>query len=101
MRACVRRCRASPAGLFWWQAPYPPSSTFHPSIQVVPTSHLISPPYPHPHPLYHHHRQILRHAVIGMLPKNSLRHQVVKKLRVFPDEFHPYEAPLRGKKSVI
>ncbi len=45
--------------------------------------------------------QILRHAVIGMLPKNSLRHQVVKKLRVFPDEFHPYEAPLRGKKSII
>ena len=45
--------------------------------------------------------QILRHAVIGMLPKNSLRHQVVKKLRVFPDEFHPYEGPLRGKKSII
>lgn len=36
-----------------------------------------------------------------MLPKNSLRHQVVKKLRVFPDEFHPYDAALRGKKSII
>lgn len=47
------------------------------------------------------HNQILRHAVIGMLPKNSLRHQVVKKLRVFPDEFHPYDAALRGKKSII
>lgn len=36
-----------------------------------------------------------------MLPKNSLRHQVVKKLRVFPDGVHPYEGPLRGKKSII
>ena len=62
-----------------------------------------TPTHSRPHTTKNHTTppQILRHAVIGMLPKNSLRHQVVKKLRVFPDEFHPYEGPLRGKKSII
>ena len=45
--------------------------------------------------------QILRHAVIGMLPKNRLRKTILKKLRIFPDEFHIYEEQLQGKPSII
>jgi ribosomal protein L13 len=45
--------------------------------------------------------QILRHAVLGMLPKNSLRNQLIKKLRVFPDEYHIYEKQLQGKTSLV
>jgi ribosomal protein L13 len=36
-----------------------------------------------------------------MLPKNNLRHQLVKKLRIFPDEVHIYEEQLAGKESII
>lgn len=45
--------------------------------------------------------EILRHAVLGMLPKNSLRHQVIKKLRVFPEKYHIYEDQLRGKQPLM
>lgn len=45
--------------------------------------------------------QVLRHAVLGMLPKNSLRNVLIKKLRVFPDEFHIYDKQLAGKKSIV
>ncbi|KAK9810050.1 hypothetical protein WJX72_004007 [[Myrmecia] bisecta] len=34
---------------------------------------------------------ILRRAVYGMLPKNNLRKERARKLRLFPDEWHPYE----------
>lgn len=45
--------------------------------------------------------QVLRHAIIGMLPKNSLRNKFIKKLRVFPDEAHIYQKQLEGKESLI
>ena len=45
--------------------------------------------------------EILRHAVLGMLPKNSLRNEAIKKLRVFPDKYHIYEKQLRGKNSLL
>jgi large subunit ribosomal protein L13 len=34
--------------------------------------------------------EIIRHAVSGMLPKNKLRDQWLKRLYVFADEKHPY-----------
>lgn len=45
--------------------------------------------------------EILRHAVLGMLPKNSLRNEAIKKLRVFPDKYHIYEKQLKGKKNLL
>lgn len=45
--------------------------------------------------------EILRHAVLGMLPKNSLRNEAIKKLRVFPDKYHLYEKELKGKKDLL
>lgn len=35
-------------------------------------------------------QEVIRHAVWGMLPKNKLGRQMVKRLRVFPGEQHPY-----------
>lgn len=35
------------------------------------------------------------HAVSGMLPKNKLRDQMLKRLYVFNDETHPYEDKLK------
>ncbi|KAK9837291.1 hypothetical protein WJX81_003791 [Elliptochloris bilobata] len=34
--------------------------------------------------------EILRRAVYGMLPKNNLRKERARKLRIFPDEEHPF-----------
>lgn len=34
--------------------------------------------------------EIIRHAVSGMLPKNRLREQMLKRLFVFKGEEHPY-----------
>lgn len=34
--------------------------------------------------------EIIRHAVSGMLPKNKLRAQMLKRLYVFKDATHPY-----------
>ena len=34
--------------------------------------------------------EIIRHAVSGMLPKNKLRAQMLKRLYVFADQNHPY-----------
>ena len=36
--------------------------------------------------------EILRHAVRGMLPKNSLGRQLLKKLKVYAGEEHPHQA---------
>ena len=36
--------------------------------------------------------EVLRKAVKGMLPKNSLGRNMLKKLRVYPNDFHPHEA---------
>ena len=35
---------------------------------------------------------ILRHAVAGMLPKNALGRQMLRKLKVYPGAEHPHEA---------
>lgn len=35
--------------------------------------------------------ELVRHAVIGMLPKNRLARQMIKKLYVFPGSDHPYQ----------
>jgi len=35
--------------------------------------------------------KIIRQAVLGMLPKNKLRAQMIKRLYVFADEENPYE----------
>lgn len=36
--------------------------------------------------------QILRRAVSGMLPKNKLRERRLERLKIFPNDVHPYEA---------
>lgn len=36
--------------------------------------------------------EIIRHAVKGMLPKNSLGRSMFKKLKVYAGEIHPHEA---------
>ena len=36
--------------------------------------------------------KIIRDAVKGMLPKNKLNRQIIKKLKVYSDEVHPHEA---------
>ena len=35
--------------------------------------------------------KIIRDAVKGMLPKNKLNRQIIKKLKVYNDEVHPHE----------
>jgi large subunit ribosomal protein L13 len=35
--------------------------------------------------------EVIKHAVSGMLPKNKLRDQRLKRLFVFPDEKHSYQ----------
>lgn len=41
--------------------------------------------------------EIITHAVSGMLPKNKLRAQMLKRLYVFSDENHKYENELKGE----
>jgi len=36
--------------------------------------------------------EVLRHAVRGMLPKNSLGRQLLKKLKIYAGEEHPHQA---------
>ena len=36
--------------------------------------------------------KVIRDAVKGMLPKNRLNRQIIKKLKVYNDEVHPHEA---------
>jgi len=43
--------------------------------------------------------EIITHAVSGMLPKNRLRAQMLKRLYVFADENHKYEEKLSTKKE--
>lgn len=35
--------------------------------------------------------QLIRHAVAGMMPKNRLARQMIKKLYIFPQKDHPYQ----------
>jgi large subunit ribosomal protein L13 len=40
---------------------------------------------------------LIRHAVVGMLPKNKLGKAMAKKLFVYADEKHPYENKITTK----
>ncbi|PIS15150.1 50S ribosomal protein L13 [Candidatus Shapirobacteria bacterium CG09_land_8_20_14_0_10_38_17] len=35
--------------------------------------------------------EVVRHAVLGMLPKNKLRSKMIKRLYIFSGEEHPYK----------
>ena len=41
--------------------------------------------------------EIIRHAVMGMLPKNKLRHRLIIRLFVYPEAEHPYKDKLSKK----
>lgn len=43
--------------------------------------------------------EVIRHAVGGMLPKNKLRDQRLKRLFVFADEKHPYQNNIKSQIS--
>lgn len=34
--------------------------------------------------------ELVRHAVMGMLPKNKLRDRLITRLYIYPEELHPY-----------
>lgn len=44
--------------------------------------------------------EVLRRAVRGMLPKNRLSRQVIKKLKIYVGPEHPHEAQFRGTPGV-
>nr|YP_010850687.1 ribosomal protein L13 [Lophurella hookeriana]WGH13410.1 ribosomal protein L13 [Lophurella hookeriana] len=35
--------------------------------------------------------RILEHAIKGMLPKNSLGRQLMRNVKIYPDDIHPYK----------
>ena len=37
---------------------------------------------------------LIKHAVKGMLPKNKLSNQIIKKLKVYGDDNHPHKAQI-------
>lgn len=39
---------------------------------------------------------VLEHAVLGMLPRNKLGKTMIKKLKVFAGEEHPYKLQIEG-----
>lgn len=39
--------------------------------------------------------EIVRHAVAGMLPKNKLRDKRLGRLKIYPNDVHPYGAKLK------
>jgi large subunit ribosomal protein L13 len=41
--------------------------------------------------------EIIKRAVYGMLPKNKLRDTMIKRLYVYPDANHPYQAKIETK----
>ncbi len=41
--------------------------------------------------------EIIKHAVLGMLPQNKLRDRMIKRLYVFRGEEHPYKDKLKIK----
>mmetsp|Transcript_8796 Transcript_8796/g.9312 ORF Transcript_8796/g.9312 Transcript_8796/m.9312 type:complete len:142 (+) Transcript_8796:28-453(+) len=50
----------------------------------------------------HKPEEIIRHAVLGMLPKNSLRRRQSLKLRIFPGSKHlHYDVLPEGSPSII
>tara|TARA_B100001057_G_scaffold78576_1_gene73713 strand:+ start:28825 stop:29250 length:426 start_codon:yes stop_codon:yes gene_type:complete len=36
--------------------------------------------------------KVLRNSIKGMLPKNRLNRQIIKKLKIYADDTHPHEA---------
>jgi len=44
-------------------------------------------------------KEVIRHAVRGMLPKNKLRSKMIKRLYIFPGEKHPYGDKLKVQSS--
>ncbi|HZW61950.1 MAG TPA: 50S ribosomal protein L13 [Candidatus Babeliales bacterium] len=40
---------------------------------------------------------VIEHAVLGMLPKNKLSRQIIKKLKVYAGEQHPHGAHMPAK----
>ena len=44
-----------------------------------------------------HPTRIIEHAVRGMLPQNRLRAQMMKKLKVFAGEAHPYQGQIKAE----
>lgn len=45
--------------------------------------------------------ELIYHAVAGMLPKNRLGSQLIKKLYVYPKEAHPHEAQKPKELEVV
>ncbi len=46
--------------------------------------------------------EVLRNAIIGMLPKNMLKKNAMSKLRIFPGEQHLHEDKLpKGSPSIV
>ncbi len=41
--------------------------------------------------------EVIRHAVVGMLPKTKLGKKMIKKLHVFEGSEHPFEKQIGGK----
>ena len=49
----------------------------------------------------HKPEDLIRHAVRGMLPKNTLGTKMLKKLYVYPEENHPHQEKFEDQKSNI
>jgi Ribosomal protein L13 len=45
--------------------------------------------------------ELLRRAVMGMLPKNKLRDRMILQLRIYEGPSHPHAADLRGKGCLL
>ncbi len=45
--------------------------------------------------------EVLRRAVVGMLPKNSLGRRTAKRLRVYPGSTHPHAAQLAAQRLAL
>ncbi len=44
-----------------------------------------------------HPEQIIEHAVKGMLPRNKMRDQLMRNLRVYAGASHPHQAQIQGE----
>jgi len=44
--------------------------------------------------------KVIKHAVSGMLPKNRLREKRLTRLKVFPEETHPYSSKFESEKNI-
>ncbi|CAM9282303.1 unnamed protein product [Heterosigma akashiwo] len=45
--------------------------------------------------------EVLRHAVLGMLPKNNLRKSMAKMLRIYPGNAHPHSAQISSQRTPL